>query len=150
MRARKRTPSDGVVTRGGIDRVVSFIPELVSIPGEKIADFNFRKDANGDFSFTFPEYHPTVYALMKAFRENNFVQPFDWMKWQPFAEKIVHEPNRLSKARLRTCVKLITLHIRRDHFCAGHFGGMVSCGHITAILQRLAVLRKYVKANHRS
>jgi hypothetical protein len=92
-----------------------------------------------------PEYAPQVSALMHAFYDNNFVQPFDWGQWQSTAEKIFHDPKRLSKASLSTCVKLITLHVRKDRFCGGHFGEMVRCGHIMAILRRLETLRATLK-----
>jgi hypothetical protein len=62
---------------------------------------------------------------MRSFLENHFVQPFDWAEWQSTAVKLFNEPERLSKATLKTCVKLITLHVSKDRFVGGHFGEMV-------------------------
>lgn len=144
-RSRQVPSSKGsVITREGIDRVVSFIPALESIPANEIARWpDHGKVADGTLVLSLePEYHPTVRALMRSFRENHFVQPFDWPEWQSTAEKIFNEPHRLSKVTLKTCVKLITLHVRKDRFVGGHFGEMVRRGHIATILRRLAELRK--------
>lgn len=134
----------GLIQPESIDKVVSFIPALESIPASKIARWPDQgKKADGTLVLSLePEYHPTVRALMRSLRENHFVQPFDWPQWQSTALKSFNEPSRLAKATLKTCVKLITLHVRKDRFVGGHFGEMVRCGHIVAILHRLAELRK--------
>jgi len=142
----------GLIQPESIDKVVSFIPALESIPASKIARWpDHEKTADGTLVLSLePEYHPTVRALMRSLRENRFVQPFDWPRWQSTAEKIFNEPHRLSKATLKTCVKLITLHVRKDRFVGGHFGEMVRRGHIAAILRRLAELRKSLAVRRHS
>ena len=124
----------GLISPEGIDNVVSLLPALKSIPPGEIADWSG--------GYMEPEYHRTVQGVMDALNGNHFVQPFDWPKWQPTAMKIYKEPTRLSKATLKTCVKLTTLHVRKDRFCGGHFGAMVASGHIIAILERVAALRE--------
>jgi hypothetical protein len=64
---------------------------------------------------------------MRSLRENHFLQPFDWPQWQATALRIPKEPSRLPKADLKTRVKSITLHVRKDRFVGGHFGEMVRC-----------------------
>jgi hypothetical protein len=127
-----------------IDKVASFIPVLASIPAKEFARWpEQKKRDDGVLELSLePHYHPAIGALMRSFYENHFVQPFDWAQWQPTGAKICEEPNLLSRATLETCIKLITLHIRKDRFVGGHFGAMVSCGHIPAILHRLVELRK--------
>jgi hypothetical protein len=127
----------GLILPQCIDKIVSFIPVLSSIPAEDIArwpEAKKRDDGVLVLGGLEPYYHPSVIALRKSFYENHFVQPFDWVKWQSTAVKIFNEPNRLSKATLKTCPKLITLHVRKDRFVGGHFGEMVRCGHIAVIL----------------
>lgn len=48
----------------------------------------------------------------------------------------------MKKATLKTCIKLLTLHARKERFVDGHFASMVQSGHITAILYRLSNLRR--------
>ena len=40
-------------------------------------------------------------------------------------------------------MKLPTTHIRAEHFGDGHFASMIECGHIAAILERLADLQRH-------
>jgi len=125
-----------------IDKVVSFIPKLLSIPAEDIANWGHGKATGGALEVSLePSYHPAIRELMRSLNENHLVQPFDWSSWQPTAEKICKAQSLVSKASLETCTKLITLHVRKDRFCGGHFGEMVRSGHISAILHRLAELR---------
>jgi len=117
------------VSRSHIDRVTCFIPRLDAIPEDKISDFHCHTKADGTVVISLePTYHPTIMEMMQAFRDNNFVQPFDWVKWQSAAAKFFHEPQHLPDARLSTCIKLITLHIRKDRFVGGHFGRWCGAG----------------------
>lgn len=126
-----------------INEVVSFIPKLQSIPAEKIARWGHGEGTDGARELSLePSYHPVIRELMRSLNEYHFVQPFDWSRWQPTAEKIFHEPSLVAKASLETCAKLLTLHVRKDRFRGGHFGEMVRSGHISAILQRLAKLHQ--------
>lgn len=145
-RTERSSRSKGAsITRGGIDRVTDFIGALESIPPDQISDFHCFTKPDGTFVLALqPNYHPTICALMKALGENNFVQPFNWVKWKPTARRIFNQPERLSAIRLGTCIKLITLHVRQDRFCGGHFGEMVRSGHVVGILRRLAALKKNV------
>ena len=68
---------------------------------------------------------------------HGIVRDFDWPKWLPRAVRIFRNPSLLRKARMKTCLKLLTLHIRRDRFCDGHLGAMLASGHITAIIRRM-------------
>lgn len=131
-----------------IDRVVSFIPKLQSIRADDIASWGDRKSSSGVLELSLePSYHPVIEKLMQSLNQNHFVQPFDWTRWQPTAEQLFREPSRVSEASLETCTKLITLHVRKDRFCGGHFGEMVRSGHISAILHRLAELREFCEKN---
>lgn len=132
-----------LISRQSIDNVVSFIPKLQSIAPDEIAHWEQGKASDGALVLSLePTYHPVIRELMQSLNENHFVQPFDWPRWQSTAEKIFCEPGGVSSASLETCIKLITLHVRKDRFCGGHFGEMVHSGHISAILRRLADLRE--------
>jgi hypothetical protein len=122
------------ITPGKIENAVAFLQEIESLPSDQIS-----KPGRDPFDV---DYDPIVWNLMRTFEQNGFVQPYDWGKWQPQAERIFQDPKLLEQADLDTCIKLITLHVRKDRFCSGHFGAMVRCGHIAAILRRLDMLRK--------
>jgi hypothetical protein len=121
-----------------IDNVVAYRRALEAVgPVEIVRDQDFGGCA----------YHAAIEALLRAFGENNFVQPFDWPGWQSEAESLVNNPSLMRTASLKDCVRLITTHVRKERFCAGHFGSMVRRGHIAAILQRLATIRGLASVN---
>jgi Family of unknown function (DUF6508) len=121
-----------MVSKENIDAVVGFLPALTRVSKRQVA--RYRESALE------PEYHPQISALMKGLNRNNFVQSFDWPSWQAEAEILYKNPDLLARADLETCIKLLTLHMRKDRFSGGHFGAMIEGGHIVAILRRLQEL----------
>jgi len=86
------------------------------------------------------EFHPAVYEFIKVCYENGFVQPFDWSAWAGEARRYMDDRELVASARLLTCIKLITTHIRYERFCDGHLDSIFESGHLTAILRRLQQL----------
>jgi hypothetical protein len=119
--------------RDNIREVADYLPVLESIaPADRV----WSQDASGC------EYHPLIESLLDSFRLNHFVQIFDWVQWQPQAEPFLENILLIEQADLETCVRLITLHVRKERFCAGHVGDVIASGHISAILRRLADLSR--------
>jgi hypothetical protein len=79
-------------------------------------------------------------SLSRTLLENNFQMSFDWPAWQATAEGMVRDKSLVKSADLATCVKLFTLHLRKERFCEGHLQEMLDCGHIFQILLRLREL----------
>jgi len=86
------------------------------------------------------EYNPIIWQFQRALYDHRFIRDYDWMTWQPQAVRIFENPDLLRRAQMRTCVKLLTLHIRRERFDDGHLSGMLRSRHITAILRRMGEL----------
>src|SRR5215831_13663208 len=123
--------------------VVSFLPRLQALrPDKVVVKSPVEIDDQGRLIILslHGEYHPLVGELLHALYENGFVRSFNWIKWQRQAIGYYEHPERLEKARIMTCVKLLTLHARKDHFVDGHFAAMVSSGHISRILNRMEKL----------
>ena len=78
--------------------------------------------------------------FVSALHEHGFIRPFDWGGWQSEAERYVEDPAQLQRADLETICKLLTIHVRKERFCEGHLAAMFECGHLTAVLRRLADL----------
>jgi hypothetical protein len=83
------------------------------------------------------EYHPTVSAFMHVCYENGMVFSFNWGAWSDEAHRYMKDPQLIMSAGLKTCMKLLTTHLRAERFCYGHLEGVLRSGHITAILRRL-------------
>jgi len=86
-------------------------------------------------------YSVRVYSFIKDLYENNFIIRFNHSCWQEEALKYFNDPKLLDSANLLILRKLLTLHVRKDRFCAGHFAHMIDTGHILNILKRLKIIR---------
>ncbi|MEI8196052.1 MAG: DUF6508 domain-containing protein [Phycisphaerae bacterium] len=123
-----------------IDAILKHLPVLQN-PSLSVSKWHTGKDKDGTISMPMEVHSPEVGSLVADLYKYEFVADFDWPSWQRSAEKYVEDSGRLQRATLGTLVKLLTTHVRKDRFCEGHFSEMVECGHIRAILERLAVLR---------
>lgn len=126
------------VTSEQIRAIVRFLPELETIAPENLA--RTIRTPEGTIVLGCVEYHPAVRRFEKACYENGFIQTFDWPAWARTARRYMRNPELVASARLSTCVKLITAHIRCERFCDGHLQVVLSSGHISAILRRLLQL----------
>jgi hypothetical protein len=124
------------ITKENIENVVAILPDLDRISSDQISSLGRGLE---------PTYHPHVLLLMRTLQLNNFIQPFDWTAWQSEAANFVDKPGAVMTADLETCSKLLTLHVRKERFCGGHFGAMVGKGHIATILRRLRDLALQMK-----
>src|SRR5688572_6341649 len=100
-------------------------------------------DKRPDGSITMPwmEYDQHVLDFIRTCGMNGWLEPFEWVAWQPEALNFYEDPETLQTAPLETLQKLLTLHIRKDRFVEGHLANMIEDGHIAAILRRMATIR---------
>ena len=79
-------------------------------------------------------------AFVRALSSQEIMVVFDWTRWR--AE--VSDPTALGQADLLALRKLLTFHVRADRFSEGHLISVFEKGHITAILRRLAEIRRQI------
>jgi uncharacterized protein DUF6508 len=120
------------ISLANIDGITSYLPGLRNVGSEDV----FLPGI-----FLESHYTAIVGGLMRALEENNFVSSFDWVSWQGQGASYFRNKKKIESAKLETCVKLLTLHVRKDRYCANHFGLMITEGHVQAILSRLLRLR---------
>jgi hypothetical protein len=87
--------------------------------------------------------------FIKTVYDAGIVENFDWPEWQSEAERLVADSKALQSANLPVLRKLLTTHLRKDHFCEGHLGYVFENGHILAILRRAEALLGKVRSKHR-
>jgi hypothetical protein len=123
------------VSRLDVEAIILFLPRLEELipsriwnkePGISIQDSTATIERG--------EYCPVIKEFQQSLYRRGFVRDFDWQAWQPKAVRLSKDPNLLKKARMTTCIKLLTFHIRRERFYDGHLGEMLTSGHITADL----------------
>ena len=87
------------------------------------------------------EASPPLIDFIKALYDHDFVSSFDWSEWQPVAQRYAGNPSLLAGAGLGTVRKLITTHVRKDHFRNGHIAEAIRSGQLLAVLRRLKDIR---------
>lgn len=130
-----------LVSTEQIRAVIKFLPIFESIKPNAFSH-PVRLPGNEDvcYGIGHVEFHPAVYEFTKACYESGFIQSFDWPAWGREARRYMENPALLGSAKLATCIKLITTHIRYERFCDGHLHSVFESGHLTAILRRLEQL----------
>ncbi|MDG6251257.1 DUF6508 domain-containing protein [Methanocalculus sp.] len=83
------------------------------------------------------DYSRSVDEFVQALYKHKFIVMFDWGCWQDEAIEYYNDPERMANADLPTLRRILTLHVRKERFCAGHLEEMFESGHIVAVLRRL-------------
>lgn len=134
---------DARVNGRDIDAILTRLPRLQVLDPNSAAKWPaIHQTGEREFEIDRGKTHPLIVEFIKALYEHGLIRDFDWGSWQPNALRFINHPELLGKASMKTCIKLLTLHARKDRFVDCHFAGMVRSGHIQAILARMAELRK--------
>jgi len=128
-------------SRESIERVLTFLPYFV-----ENRDTTVCVSDSADW-FDPCELAPEVYAWIQTLYDEGFVQSFDWPERQNEAKRFFEVPGRLGAPDIATIQKLLTTHVRKDRFFAGHLADIIESGHILAILQRLQEIFRVMKGN---
>ncbi len=123
-----------------IDALLRFLPAFEQ-PDVEVGDFEAGTAEDGTPLPRHFAASPTLLEFLQALQDHNWVFEFDWSEWQPVAERYAKNAALLADAGLGTIRKILTTHVRREHFEDGHLAGVVRSGHIAAVLKRLAALR---------
>jgi|SRR5215467_6755891 len=123
-----------------METVANFLPRLQAIALQNFACV--ARTPDGTMVLGCVEYHPTVREFVRVCYENGLVQSFDWPGWSPTARQYMRDSKLVASARLSTCTKLITAHIRCERFCDCHLEVVLKSGHLQAILRRLKQLSR--------
>jgi len=124
------------------DAVLKFKPILDRLLPDEVCRWEGgERSESGSIILPSAVYAEEVHDFTQALYDHRFIQPYDWGSWQEEAVRYFEQPQLVAQADLMTCIKLLTLHVRKERFCEGHLDGMITSGHITAILKRLEILK---------
>ena len=127
------------MTKRQIDALARFLP-VFRKPGYRFAR-QMPPRVKGGVVYLQPlRYSREVNAFLSALYREKVVLTFDWVSWQSAGQAYLR-PSNIARAKLPTLQRLLTLHARKERFCEGHLGEMLSRGHIQRILARLLELR---------
>lgn len=130
----------GEPTLEDIDAILRFLPAFER-PDFEAGGFEEGTAEDGSKLPRHFAASPTLLEFMQALQDHNWVHEFDWTEWQPVAERYAKNEALLADAGLGTIRKILTTHVRREHFEDGHLLGVVRSGHAAAVLRRLRAIR---------
>src|ERR1700678_654598 len=137
-----------------LEAILSFIPRLQEIIPDKVVIESpgrvLEQDGNDLILAMHGTYHPLVEEFQQALYRHRFIRDYDWVKWTPQAKAIYNDQKRLDRASMTSCLKLLTLHARKDRFVDGHFAAMLTSGHLIAVLKRMEQLGRGTPAANSS
>jgi hypothetical protein len=126
------------ISKPGLEKLLSTIPLLENHSGPWI-EHNIKSEAR-TISIGPAAYPAPVTAFLRSFSDSGLFIPFDWGSWQDEAARLCADPGLIQKADLLTIRRLLTTHVRKEHFCEGHLAGLCESGHIVSVLKRLKQL----------
>ena len=121
--------------------MVALLPALLRVESQP-AEWLGGPQPDGELQMPYPAYTPEAQRLMSAIYERHLIVQFDWAAWQADAQRFF-DPEAIADASLDDLRRLLTLHVRKERFCEGHFAEMIASGHIAAVLRRLGELASH-------
>ena len=121
--------------RARVDALLPFLDQITA-PGFQPMEPEYETDGVTMYGLS-----PVMIKFVQVLYDHQWVDgEFNWGDWQDEAQAWL-DPARVATADVKTIQQLLTTHARKDRFCEGHLEAMVQCGHLPALLRRLAELR---------
>jgi len=130
------------ITRQKIDELLEFLPVFNTPERQFVRQWiGGEKTENGAITLPHPVYADDVLEFFRLAGQPCWSDD----QYEPGAAGRMLEDDRLiERATLEEIKTMLTCCVRGERFCDGHWEAVLRLGKITAILQRLAVLRESV------
>ena len=128
------------VTTEELDELLGFLPALEKPGREFTRTWRVGEGSDADtLTFPYPVYHDDVLAFFalagKACWSDYGYDP-------KRSHEMLEDDEFVRNATLQQVKSMLTYCVRGERFCDGHWEGMLKRGRITALLRRLATLRR--------
>lgn len=124
-------------TRADIDELVAYLPRLYAEGFQPILRWDGgEKTKEGYYTMHWPVYDPLV--------EQFFTFKSCWLDYNYSPEtagKMLQDAERVKAATLDEIKSMLTFCVRGERFSSGHWGAIISQGHIRRLLERLVEIR---------
>lgn len=130
----------GIVDESTPVDIQDFEAILSYLPSFETPGYDFGEMIEEKGMLPWADYSGEVMEFYRDLYLHHFIVDFDWPSWQHVAIEYYQNPELITTADLTTIRRLFTTHIRKDRFCEGHLLSVLESGHITKMLQRLAII----------
>lgn len=129
-------PRERPLTQADFEAILRFLPAFEE-PGFAFSEpLEESPQEPGVIVWDGPGLSPLAAEFIDALHEHGWIIVFDWVKWD-LGRRLSQHPELIAKARVETLRRLLTAHVRADHFSWGHLLATFESGGFTAILRRL-------------
>jgi hypothetical protein len=127
------------VTNKEMDELLHFLP-VFEVPGRKFVErwAGGERTPDGATTMPYPVYTADVEQFFQLAGQTCWC---DYGYNPAAAHKMLEDGEFIAKATLGEIKTMMTYCVRGERFCDGHWEAVLESGRITALLQRLAVLR---------
>jgi Family of unknown function (DUF6508) len=132
-------PRERSLTEADFEAILRFLPAFEDPNVAFTEPLEERPQEPGVFVVDEPDLSPLATEFIYALHEHGWIIRFDWVKWD-LGPRLDQHRELLATARVETLRRLLTCHVRADHFSYGHLQYAFESGGFTAILRRLQQL----------
>lgn len=124
--------------RADVEVLLSFLPTLDGMTDEGIVRWNGgTPNENGEISMPWPSYAAFVSEFFSAASADCWCdRDYDPTR----SATMLKDHQQIASASLQDVRAMLTLCVRGERFCDGHWGAMIKAGHIGRLLKRLQAL----------
>ena len=118
-----------------IEKLTAFLPHLYAVDFAPIKEWKGgERTEDGAITMSWPDYEPVVRDFFKAaaatcWTDRNYLAAG--------AAEMLADEELVRNASLEEVRTMLTFCVRGERFCDGHWGAMISEGHIRRLLDRL-------------
>jgi hypothetical protein len=133
MANRKPCDPSKLPNREQVASLLRYIPVFEDPGFEPIVRFSSVEGGE-----PYPIWADEVRDFYRELHYDKFLLEYDTPELQRELRTYIDDPSLISDIDLQTICRLFTAHLQRETFSEGHFPEMVRCGHMSALLRRLA------------
>ncbi len=132
-------PRERPLTKADFEAILRFLPAFEAPEVTFSEPLEERPSEPGVIVWDEPALSPLAEEFIDALHDHGWIIAFDWVKWD-LGPRLDQHRELIAKARVETLRRLLTAHVRADHFSWGHLLATFESGGFTAILRRLQQL----------
>jgi hypothetical protein len=124
------------LTKADFEAILRFLPAFEDPDVAFMEPLDPRPEVPGVIVSDEPDLSPLAKEFIDELHDHGWIIHFDWVKWD-LGPRLDQHRELIAMARVETLRRLLTCHVRADHFTYGHLEYAFESGAFTAILRRL-------------
>ena len=129
-------PRERPLTAADFEAILRFLPAFEDPDVAFSEPLELQPEVPGVIVWDEPPLSPLAEEFIQALHDHGWIVAFDWVRWE-LGPRLDQHRELIATARVETLRRLLTCHVRADHFTDGHLLYAFESGGFTVILRRL-------------